>query len=298
MDCKSNTFFLKFDVDAHTMDVATLSATLMSLTVVMQEINRDVNPSATLTTKINSVGHASFWFEVSPVLATLPLISLATLSNANEIISFLSAILNLRKFLRGEKPSKIEATGDSRVITNVKGDITYIDNRIYNSYTSNPSINESLNTFNKALKEDHNIETITIEDQNKKPLYSATRPEFSELTDCELLSEALIRIQEREQLTLQIARVEFEKSSGWVFSYEGFRITARIDDNDYLLKIRNRRERFARGDQLLVDMNIHQEQDPESKIWTNKAYRIVKVHDHLPLDGGTIELFPGHSLKS
>ena len=80
---------------------------------------------------------------------------------------------------------------------------------------------------------------------------------------------------------LNIVRLSFDKSQKWEFYYDGNKITAKINDVDFLLKI-DSGETFAKGDSLEVELEILQEFDQTVNTYVNKSYKINRIIRHIP----------------
>ena len=88
------------------------------------------------------------------------------------------------------------------------------------------------------------------------------------------------RVIEKNNATLNIAKLSFNKGLRWSFIYEGIKISAHIIDYDFFKNIDECQE-FAKGDSLIVDLKIHQEFDNSANAYINKKYQIVKVNNHI-----------------
>ncbi|MFK7946285.1 MAG: hypothetical protein AB8G11_01755, partial [Saprospiraceae bacterium] len=88
------------------------------------------------------------------------------------------------------------------------------------------------------------------------------------------------RVIEKNNATLNITKLSFDKGLKWSFIYEGIKISANIIDDDFFKNI-DEGKQFAKGDSLIVDLKIHQEFDNSVNAYINKKYQIVKVNNHI-----------------
>lgn len=81
---------------------------------------------------------------------------------------------------------------------------------------------------------------------------------------------------------LNIVRLSFDKNQKWEFYYEGNKISAKISEDDDFLKRIDNGEQFAKGDSLEVVLEIRQEFDKSVNTFVNKAYKVLRIIDHIP----------------
>ena len=77
-----------------------------------------------------------------------------------------------------------------------------------------------------------------------------------------------------------IVRLSFEDNLKWDFYYKGNKISAKIPDSNFYELI-DKKEAFAKGDTLEVDLQIIQKFDESVNTLINKSYQINKIIRHL-----------------
>jgi len=87
---------------------------------------------------------------------------------------------------------------------------------------------------------------------------------------------------------LTIFKVVFDKGYyKWQFYMQGRKISATIP-NAFMERI-NTGERFAKGDTLVVELEVEKTYDKTLDIYIEKDFKILNVIDHIPrADQGTI----------
>ena len=114
-----------------------------------------------------------------------------------------------------------------------------------------------------------------------KPIVQIERIEFSSLASSTEYDELYADNIDTKIGMLNIVRLSFDKSLKWEFYYDGNKITAKINDADFIDKI-DSGESFAKGDSLEVELEILKEFDQTVNTYINKSYKINKIIRHIP----------------
>ncbi|MBI4681351.1 MAG: hypothetical protein HY753_09180 [Nitrospirae bacterium] len=280
----SETYHLYFGTKAEEIDPITLATSLLSLTTVVDELNRELHTNKKIELKVKPFKPGSFDVPVEFVqLSLAAVLSSSNLSYINQIIEYFVNLLNLRKHLKSQRPQKVNQIGDKVEVTNHDGNVLIANNITLNIYEKNTSLGEALDRQFQILEQDKSISDFRITDDKKNPVTEVTREDFKYLK--EYHEEPKVEISKKgtipEQAKLNIFKVVFDEKSKWDFFYRGIKISAKIQDEVF-----NRRvidgEKFANGDLLEVELEIDQEYDETANTFANKAYRILKVLGHIP----------------
>jgi hypothetical protein len=132
----------------------------------------------------------------------------------------LSGILTLKKHLKGSPPQEVKESNNVTSIENTDGNIISIDNRTYNIYTRNCSIDSALSKSFDTLSKDESIAGINILDKEEKTIFSATSSEFETLAIPNDISEETRRTKV-EVVDLNIFKLVFQENYKWEFYYQG-----------------------------------------------------------------------------
>lgn len=290
-------FTLKFDGKPSEVDAATLGASLLNVTTIIQEVNSELHTGQKLEIKVRGTAPGSFLVHlgIDPAQAT-DLLQHVTPENIKLagaaigiVISTVAGVFKIRQVLKGKAPKELSEKGDEvHIVTNDGNSVTF-DKRTYNVYINNPKVNESVTKTFKALDADPSVTGFEILDKKEQPLVEIPREEFPALT-----AGSGVPLPERqavmERTKLHIIKLSFEKGFKWELLYKGFKISAALEDSDFYSRI-DRGESFAKGDVLDVELEIGQVFDPSINAYENKNYAVKKVIEYIPRAKQT-SLFP------
>lgn len=275
-------FTLKFGVPKHEIDINTLAGVLISSTDILQELNKEIDPSKKLEIKIHSLAPGSFLVHIELNLTLIQgLASLFTIENATYAGAILSAfvnVLDIHKFLKGDTGS-VESSNDGKLLVkNNEGVINYVDNSTYNIYINNPKIGPALSKNFEALNCNPEVSEFKVLDANQNALVEIDRVEFEELTRYNVPKEKNTNVYVQPAKL----RISFDPNHRWAFIWKEKRINAIIADPDFNQKVKDGGGRYASGDLLSADLEVTQIYDPNYDTFVNNSYRILKVTGHTP----------------
>lgn len=279
-------FKIKFDGQQHQIDANILINNLIHTTSLIQEINRELNTGKKIDVKIKALEKGSFLIHIDLIETALDnlknLLTRDNIETAGAIIGGIVGLIELKRFLSGKKEKKTEVQGDKIKIENEKGEVTFIENFVYNIYERNPTVRDALSQSFESLDNDPSITGYEITDKNEKPLISVPRDDFETLS---IKSEEILKDEKNLTLTakLNIIKVSFEKKLKWEFYFKGNRITAKLEDPNFQKRIDNG-ESFAKGDLLEVELRIKQKFDKSVNTFINKSYNISRIIKHIKRD--------------
>lgn len=276
---------IKFDGDTHDINLLTFSKTLENLNTMIIEINKEKNKISGLDTKVDIRVKAlsSGSFEVTIDIIQELVQNLLTTDNVvyvASIVTILSGIFGLRKFLKGKKPTSVNAVNNQFEIKNSIGEIKIVENNTYNIYQTNTMISEALNDTYSTLTRDPKVTSFNLIDKTDNPIFQSDRSEF------EGFSEIIEEKDEEKKISLELTslsinKICFEKDYKWQFYYKGYKIQAIIKDQDFFKRI-NEGEKFSKGDSLEVELKIIKEFSEDNNTYINKTYEVTKVLKHIP----------------
>lgn len=284
-----NEFTLKFDGKPNEVDAATLGASLLNVTSIIQEVNSELNTGQKLEIKVRGTAPGSFLVHLGIDPAQVPdLLNHLTPENLKTagaavgfVVTAVAGVFKIRQILKGKAPENVieEKGGEVRLVSS-DGNSLLVDKRTYNIYLNNPKVNEAVTKTFKVLDADSSVTGFEISDKSEKPLFEIAREEFSLLT-----TGSGFPLPERqsvvEETKLHIIKLSFEKGSKWELLYRGIKISASLDDSDFYGRI-DRGESFAKGDVLAVELEIGKVFDPSINAYENKSYAIKRVVEHIP----------------
>ena len=271
------------------MDINVLMTSLLNVANIMEEINQSVLPDRKLKINISAVEKGSFIINLNLAHKLLSdivdFITDKDIQSVATVLSILTGVLYLKEKLKGKKPDTIEKK-ENKVIIN--GNIT-VNNNVFEIYSKNKKVNEYIQKTFESISEEPSIDGFTIEPVNiDVAKFTVKRDEFSDMiaeNDIFLEEEKIVI---KENAGLEIVKLVFDKTRKWEFVYEGFKISANIEDYEFLDKVVKSIERFGKGDILISDLKIIQVYDENNGIFINKNFTVLKVKEHKIIKEGAL----------
>jgi hypothetical protein len=205
----------------------------------------------------------------------------------------INSILGIKQVLGGEKPAKMVKSKDNKNITITNNKNCSITTTVYNFnlFEKSQTINEAISKHFETLSSDPAIDDFAIL-KNGKPLFEINQSEFNVMS----MPNKALQVPADEHRTIEmpavltIRKIVFVKGQNWEFIYNGFKISAKIEDIIFSEEV-SKGKKFASGDQFKVIMLIDQILNKKDKYFSNNRFRIIKVIDHLPRHEN-LKLFP------
>lgn len=281
---KDNDFKIMFDSERHEVDVETLIGCLMHTSNIIQEVNRSLQTEKKIEVKIKALEKGSFEIHIELVEKLLEsLFSSQNVNYASNIINITGGLYAFAQFLKGKKPQKTNSQGNSVEVTNVNGDVTVIQNNVFNVFNDNKSIRDSIAKQFSVLEKSTDVSGFSFNSNNTNTYISQS--DFSliatKLDDLDGVSKEPIK----EVLTdkkILIIRPSFTKDLKWDFVFQNQKISAKMEDEE-MIKIIDNGEQFSKGDCMLVDLEITKFYDSEinTHLITKDSYKILKYKQHI-----------------
>jgi len=272
-------FSVKFDKSAHDLNTDTYVQALVSLSTIMKEANYQLEAGEKIS--INVVAQDTGSFDVGLALkAAQHMFSDGTVQYLAGLVTIAGGLVALKKIWHKADDSKTEINGDDVTIKDVEGNVVYQTNKnTYNIFTTNQVVQDALaNNFN-ALEKDETITGYEIKQDSQ--IVRVDRDEFSELAkrvEVKLPDKDITEIP----ANLIIVKVVFEGAERkWDFLYNGVKISATVLDENFWNEI-NQGKSFAKGDELIADLRIIREYDPNVAAYINREYQVINVRGHNP----------------
>lgn len=286
---------IRFDGQANQIDANTLINSLLHFTSVTQEVNRELGTQRKVEVKVNALAPGSFIVHLiieSSLLENIGnLFNKENLALAANIVVVVGGLYGVAKFLKGKEPKVLDSNENSVRIENTQGDVTYLDNRVFNIYQNNRSVRESISQEFETLGNDPNVTKFELLDRDDKLIVEIPKEDFASIAN---LDEGRIMTDERvvkKVGRLSISSLSFEQEIKWSFFYEGNKFKAKITDDEFV-KMIDSGERFAKGDSLEAEFEIKQEYYEPANTYVNKSYKIIRIIKHIPRAEQTRVNFP------
>lgn len=186
MDIDTKTLHLKFeglDMESGRIDAADFIQTVTATTESLRFIGKEVGGAKNKQVQIDIVALREGSFEVdlaitvkdleeiAPGLVPL-LVDVHIISTAKQLIEILKSLLEVKKILKGEKPSKVEIIqndGSPHVAIHGNGGTVNVNITTFNLLQSEGMNKRLHKIFQPLLKEDSQLESIEISDEEKQP---------------------------------------------------------------------------------------------------------------------------------
>jgi hypothetical protein len=282
---KDNDFKIIFDSERHEVDVETLIGCLMHTSNIIQEVNRSLHTEKKIEVKIKALEKGSFEVHIELIEKLIEsLFSSQNITYGASIVTIVSGLYYFAQFLKGKKPQKIEIINNNNVqVTNINGDITTIQNNVYNIFNENKTVRDNIAKQFSILKESTDVSGFSF-NSNKDNTY-ISQEEFPliaiKLDDL----DDVIKEPIKEILTdknILIIRPSFTKDLKWDFVFQGQKISAKMEDEE-MIKIIDNGEQFSKGDYMLVDLEVTKfyDSDLDTYLINKDSYKILKFKQHI-----------------
>lgn len=274
------TVTIKFDGQAHRVDVHTFTKVLLDYATVIQAaadeagINDPVNVCITAT-------------EPGSLDAVISVIA----QQASGVLDFLSdnqaglmaavsiagGLYALKQKLSGKKKlEKVDEDKASGTVTlNAEGDIIMVDGPVFNLYKNHPETTEAIDSSFSTLEENPAITGVEMS-FGGSTVFRADRSEFSGIATSPNYENENIRHNVVEAWLVVVKPfLAVSKTRKWEFIYGGEKITAPIVDEAFLGSLD--RVPFMMGTKMHVELDVLQEYDEEIAAYLNKKFTVSRV---------------------
>lgn len=293
-ELEKNEFELVFKGENHEIDAKILAETINNFDIIVNEINKELQPEYPIKLKVKTFEEGSF--EILFALFAEPTIretvfSVLQKNNielAGTVISTISDLFSIKKFLGGEKPKEIEKTEDNKtVVKNKNGDVKVINSKSGDIIFNNPIVNISINNTFGSIGVDKDVTGLKfVSDLNEKQI-EIPKNIFKEISENRLdTTDEITQVDEEKRIVrkqnepLSIFKIVFDEKNKWQFLNKlGHKISAIIKDNHFFESVKKNDIYFGFGDVLFVDIEITQQFNKTAKAYENKSYTITAIRE-------------------
>ncbi|MBD8019026.1 hypothetical protein [Kaistella pullorum] len=295
IEIKKNEFEVVFQGKNHEIDARILAETISNFNIIVNEINKELQPEQPLQLKVKTFDEGSFEilfaiFAEQTVRDTVfTILQKNNIEFAGTVISAISDLLSIKKFLRGEKPAEIENTKDNQtIIKNNSGEIKVINSKSGDIIFNNPVVNLTINNTFNALDGDKDVTGLKFVSELNEKQIEIPNSMFRKMSDNRLDSNEEImqliadgkRVIIKKNEPLSIFKIVFDEKNKWQFLTKlGHKISAIIKDHHFFERVKRNDIYFGFGDVMLVDLEITQEFNQIAKAYENKSYIITSINN-------------------
>ena len=281
----SKNYTFKYEGDLEYIDINTLLVSQLNFIQAINEIQAVSHPDIKLNIKVKPLPEGSFQIELLMAFESLSNLfkhatEAATLLPITDVFDILGKIIELKKFLGGEKPTRIEIKGNTVELFKFDNSKHTTTNNIYNITVNSPGIGEGVRRAFEVIEADNEIKGINILDNKNESVMEVKRESFKVLSQVSELKEEKTETESKSKVIVSVFRIVFGDGV-WQFYYDGHKISAPITDAAFRQRV-NLGEKFASGDALEVDLTINKIFDETANAFINRSYNINKVHKHIP----------------
>lgn len=232
---KKETLTLRFKGE-NDIDIETLSKSLDCVVAVLGKIaDSSISENDFCKFKVKNIEKGSFMITIEQIVemaaVLFPLMP--------PILESFNSIVELKKNLGGQMPAEVIHEGNNTIVKSCVGNVTYIDNRTYNLYTRDSSIEKCLSELSRTISEDGertgfsiavtDDKTVKTVEMDKEDLMRTRNP-----IDVESLNGDIT--EEEATGVLTVRKPDLLGNSKWQFKFLGKTINADIEDEIFLKK--------------------------------------------------------------
>lgn len=285
--------------DFSQVEAAPILQSLLSLVKAFEIAGERLNKykDRKLTIYITGVGKGSFIVDLDLALSLLDKIRELFLNEeaAKTITTgVISGVLSniIIKLIGNRKTHNIEERDNKVIINNQHGNIIILDKGILNLISRDKELDYAITEAIEPLIEIEQVDAIEIDAPdikdkiqiNGEPVSKITinREDMPKLLEPNPLLELseIIKEEEYKNQALTVIKAVFSKSKRkWEFVYNGIKISAHIQDEDFYKDMFNLKYKFLPGTRMICDLKITKAFDEEAHEYINREYIIVKVHN-------------------
>lgn len=277
---------IRYDGQAHQIEANTLINSLLHFTTIVQEVNRFIDPDKKVQIKINATKEGSFVIDLTIIPTDIAekvaqLFTRENIAYAAMLVENIGKVFEIAKFLKGLAAARVEVLPDKTVqVENNYGTVIIIEKGAFDAYSS-PGVIEALKSEFQSLNADPSITGFELLDKNDETMVSVEREDISELSAIDREELAADERSINRTAVLTIVALSFDLNKKWEFYFEGNKILAKVDDDEFKKAI-DRGERFAKGDQLEAVIEIRQVFDTPAQVYANRSYKVTRIIQHIP----------------
>lgn len=274
------TVTVKFDGQAHQVDVNTFTQVILDYSKVLQAAADVAGIEDPVKICINATAPGSLDVVMSVIAETVPS-ALQFLSDNKDgleaAVLIASGLYGFKQKIAGKK--KVQKVGDDKaertVTLNADGDVFVVNADVFNLYKDRPETTEAIDNSFSALDENPAIEGIEMSSKGDT-VFRAERNEFSAIaTSPNYENDNVKHRVEQVWLTVVKPFLAVSKTRKWEFVYNGSKITAPIVDDSFLDTLEL--IPFRMGTKMLVELDVLQEYDELYKAYLNKRFTVLRV---------------------
>jgi hypothetical protein len=280
---KSESLKIEFEGQGHQIDANTLINTLIHYNAILNQINEIAGKGERkIELKVNAPARGSFVIDITLNARLIDSIfSSEVVGYTASIITILGGVFAAYQYFRG-KPAK-EGENEDEINKIINENNITVNNSSFVTIYNNATIRSAISKSIETASNDSAVDGISVLSHEKR-IANIQRSDFESLLyddfDKEGEQEDIKHVLINEA-TLGIVTLSFDKKKNWEFIYDGFKINMPMRDSGLSSLIDNGM-RFAKGDSIVVKLEIVKKYNPVYNAYQNKKFCIVEFLRHIP----------------
>lgn len=272
---QKETITVEFQSADNSADAMAVGSTMTAVTALINRVHMEYDKDRKFLVKARPFGKGSLDVPIEIVIFVgAPLFHDLFFQRIRDI---LSQYLSLKLRLYGQSFQ----VKDGNVII-VENDTIHVD-QLSLQLLQPGSLEDDL--FTRAFdcaEADPDIEAVRILSSNQSlPVIDIPRKDFHYYQEPITGEDLSMPTAAGSREIIIIRSVSFDPTLSWRFEWRGIRFAARIIDEEFWKRIHARKEVFADGDRMIVDLSRVQEYDPKTGTHLEKAFAIKQVIKHV-----------------
>jgi hypothetical protein len=278
-----DTLVIHFDTVGTRINAYTLASTLVSIADATKAANSSINLGYDIEVVVEGIGPGSFRAVLRTIYKQAD--NLFSAESAREITLAIVAAFIYEKACAVDHAVKVAVSTQEVVVESGRNKVV-IPRQVYDGTRiaeQNPRFVRSVGKAFESIGSDDDVKGIGFVAQIDSP-----PPSF--IISQDTIREVVIDVGNdpltrsiSEQCDLQIVKAILEQSTRkWEFMWRGVRISAPVLDAGFYGQFFAHTITIAPGDELKVRLSIKQSLDPRTGIYTNIAYEVSEVFQHVP----------------
>ena len=286
---QNETLTVKFDGQDHQVDLDTFTHVLINYSTVVRAAATELGVNGDTRVAISAIESGSLDVVVSIIADGLGGIFDFLADNKEPLVAVLAVsagVYELKQKLAGKgKVVDVDVNGDGNHIIKTEGGDVIASQQVFNVYVNHPEATTAIDSSFSKLEEHPEISAFQLS-KGDDVMFRAEHDEFPGIATSANYEHELIK-HEQVEAVLHVMKpfLGASKTRKWEFYYNGEKISASIDDDEFMENMH--RYSFMVGTTMYATLDIEKEYLEKFRVWANRSYRVIEVKsvDDPPQDG-------------
>ncbi len=276
-----DTFKISFG-GQNSIDAELFTKTINNTIELVKASANVIDPAAFLRLEIKANKEGSFETIIDAITrCSTDLLTKDNIRLACEIVGGYLAFLQIKQHLKGKKPKEVNTENNNTKIVNQDNIVYEAPQKIADAFFKDSKIENSIVNIFCDLKSSNRENFNIYKDDSQKPTISIPKAEYDSMSNKtfndnqQVLVEIKADSQTVENCELIIKKPDLIGDSKWELIYDKI-IFAKIEDENFLQKIKNGTILVSGGYRLVCSLQIKREIDKNYNL-VNVEYHVVQV---------------------